>query len=95
MNPSELDALRLKRDIQAMVDKQCPREDEFASFKPEPPRKTKPKGNYVWLEEYKCGCSFMAHFKKDLPGYCGRHGDDRKRKALLVPVPKDTQMGHV
>lgn len=32
-----------------------------------------------WFEEYGCGCvSEMARFKKDLLGYCGQHGDNRR-----------------
>lgn len=62
---------------------------------PSPPRRLKRMVSqlFVWLEEYKCGCTFMAHYKKDLPGYCEKHGEDRKQ-ATLVPVPKNTPMGH-
>lgn len=32
-----------------------------------------------WWEEYKCGCvSETVKFKKDLCGYCGRHGNGRR-----------------
>ncbi|MDF3052609.1 MAG: hypothetical protein K0S19_714 [Geminicoccaceae bacterium] len=32
-----------------------------------------------WFEEYGCGCvSEVVSRKADLPGYCGRHGDDRR-----------------
>ena len=30
-----------------------------------------------WLEGYRCGCSSDAKRKKDLLGYCAKHGDDR------------------
>jgi hypothetical protein len=33
-----------------------------------------------WFEEYHCGCvSDTERFKKDLLGYCGKHGDNRRR----------------
>jgi len=32
-----------------------------------------------WIEEYNCGCSQVENRKKDLLGYCGIHGDERKR----------------
>lgn len=32
-----------------------------------------------WFEHYECGCiSAVFPFKKDLLGYCGRHGHSRK-----------------
>lgn len=32
-----------------------------------------------WFEEYRCGCvSPMVTAKRDLPGYCPRHGDNRR-----------------
>jgi hypothetical protein len=32
-----------------------------------------------WLEEYwGCSCSAGSLRKRDLPGYCGKHGGDRK-----------------
>lgn len=32
-----------------------------------------------WFEEYRCGCvSETVRVKKDLPGYCGKHGDNRR-----------------
>lgn len=32
-----------------------------------------------WWEEYRCGCvSETVTRKKDLPGYCPQHGDDRR-----------------
>ena len=32
-----------------------------------------------WFEEYACGCcSETVRAKKDLLGYCGKHGDDRR-----------------
>jgi hypothetical protein len=38
-----------------------------------------------WMEEYKkCGCSFVAKKKSELPGYCSRHGTDRRRATKLI-----------
>ena len=32
-----------------------------------------------YFEEYKCGCvSKIVRTKKDLVGYCGKHGDDMR-----------------
>ena len=32
-----------------------------------------------WFEEYRCGCvSEIVRFKKELVGYCGTHGDNRR-----------------
>jgi hypothetical protein len=43
-----------------------------------------PKREY--FEEYKCGCvSEVMKRRKDLEGYCGKHGDDR-RTVWIVPV---------
>jgi len=33
----------------------------------------------TWIEEYKCGCSTESPRKRDLLGYCSKHGDSRKR----------------
>ena len=30
-----------------------------------------------WLEEYSCGCTYVAKLKKELIGYCGLHGNNR------------------
>jgi hypothetical protein len=34
---------------------------------------------YVWLEEYHCGCATEETRKRDLPGYCPKHGEDAIR----------------
>lgn len=35
--------------------------------------------NLKWTEEYRCGCvSESVDRKKDLLGYCGKHGDSRR-----------------
>jgi hypothetical protein len=36
---------------------------------------------FFWIEEYKsCACSFVARIKAELPGYCPKHGNDRRYK---------------
>lgn len=41
----------------------------------------KPKIYLVgWFEEYKCGCvSDVVKIKKDLSGFCPKHGNDVKK----------------
>lgn len=42
--------------------------------KPIPPQKI-----VGWWEDYKCGCvSEVVRRKRDLLGYCGKHGADRR-----------------
>lgn len=44
-----------------------------------------------WFEEYSCGCvSDIVKRKKDLIGYCGIHGNDRRR---IYPVLSDKNRG--
>lgn len=31
-----------------------------------------------YFEEYKCGCVSKLMAKRDLPGYCPKHGDDKR-----------------
>lgn len=45
-------------------------------------KKEKP---FWYMEQYRCGCTFVARFKKDLMGYCGRHGMDRQ--GVIYPLP--------
>ena len=36
------------------------------------------KKRFNWFEEYSCGCcSPGEQVKRDLPGYCPTHGEDR------------------
>lgn len=44
----------------------------------------------LWLEEYACGCSFVGP-RKELPGYCPRHGDS-KRKAYRIGKESEQNM---
>jgi hypothetical protein len=45
-----------------------------------------------WMEEYKtCGCSFVAKLRRELPGYCSRHGTDRRR---VTKLPKAIEAGY-
>lgn len=48
------------------------------------PRKEKPRkassAKAQWYEEYRCGCvSPLARVKRDLLGYCPRHGNTTAR----------------
>lgn len=37
------------------------------------------RGRLWWWEEYRCGCvSPSVRTKRELVGYCPRHGDDRR-----------------
>ena len=45
-----------------------------------------------WIEEYNCGCSQVENRKKDLLGYCGIHGDERKKVTKIV-VEKRLPLG--
>ncbi len=44
-----------------------------------------------WLEEYGCGCTYVARFKKELIGYCGMHGPDRR---MVIKLLFKTEIGH-
>lgn len=37
-----------------------------------------------WIEEYNCGCSLVEDRKKDLLGYCGIHGNERKKVTKVI-----------
>ena len=45
-----------------------------------------------WIEEYNYGCSQVEDRKKDLLGYCGIHGYERK-KVTKVIVEKPLEKG--
>lgn len=48
-----------------------------------PARRPKVKG---WWEEYRCGCvSETVARKKDLLGYCGKHGENRRQVFPELP----------
>ncbi len=41
-------------------------------------------GPMIWFEEYRtCSCSFVADLRRDLPGYCPRHGHNKRRRLQL------------
>ena len=48
----------------------------------------KKKTEWIWLEEYDCGCSFTARTRRELLGYCEVHGSSRSR-VHRIPKPKD------
>ena len=52
---------------------------------------TKEKGK--WLEEYECGCTFVAKKKKELIGYCSYHGENRINLYKLEKS-KEIEVGH-
>ena len=38
-----------------------------------------------WFEHYRCGCvSEIVRTKKELAGYCGKHGDNRMEAPFRV-----------
>ena len=42
-----------------------------------------------YFEDYKCGCvSCIVKSKRELLGYCGVHGDDRRE---VWPVPPESE----
>ena len=47
--------------------------------------------NWGWFEEYKCGCcSSAVKTKKELLGYCEKHGSDRIRIYPQIKRPPIT-----
>jgi hypothetical protein len=48
---------------------------------------TRLKGEYGWFEEYKCGCvSPVVKFKRELVGYCPKHGANTKHVHRVHPA---------
>lgn len=37
----------------------------------------------LWLEEYRCGCTFVGEWR-ERPGYCGTHGESKKKRGRAV-----------
>jgi hypothetical protein len=50
----------------------------------------------IWYEEYRnCSCSFMARDKNDLPGYCPKHGNDKRIRKQVADVGyMDKELGY-
>lgn len=49
---------------------------------------------WMWLEEYRhCGCTFLARVRRELLGYCEKHGNDRRRVHRL-PFDPSVTFGH-
>lgn len=48
------------------------------------------KKKWCWLAEFKCGCTEVTDYKRDLLDYCGIHGEDRLRifKILRLGLKK-------
>lgn len=43
-----------------------------------------------YFEEYRCGCtSETEKRRRDLPGYCGKHGDSRRAVFWEILDPRD------
>jgi len=41
------------------------------------------KRKWLWLEEFKCGCTNVIKTKREALGYCPVHGQDRRRIILI------------
>ena len=41
-----------------------------------------------WFEEYKCGCFSKTDRKRDLLGYCAKHGEGRRNVYSDTTIPK-------
>lgn len=47
-----------------------------------------------WLEEYHgCNCTFVAKTKREMIGYCGVHGGDRRGRAIAIPAMTEADLG--
>jgi len=43
-----------------------------------------------WIEWYRlCGCSNVTKLRRELPGYCPRHGSDRRSYHKIPAENKD------
>ncbi len=43
------------------------------------PKGARKAAGWGWFEEYRCGCiSDVTRVRRDLPGYCPKHGDNRR-----------------
>lgn len=38
----------------------------------------------MWVEEYRCGCSAESENRKELLGYCVKHGDIKIRRYKII-----------
>lgn len=58
------------------------------------PKRSRPR--VLYLEEYRCGCNDV-NYRSKLLGYCGTHGESRKRITVLGrednPILKDIPRG--
>ncbi len=45
----------------------------------------------IWIEEYECGCADEVDRKRDLLGYCSRHGNDWINRYRLVELKDGTR----
>lgn len=44
--------------------------------------------NWMYMAEYKCSCTDLQDFRRDLLNYCGKHGDNLLRVHKLKYDPK-------
>lgn len=51
------------------------------------------KRNPGWLEEYKCGCSNVQRYKRELTGYCPQHGESRRYPPSRYPLDEEDTIG--
>ena len=58
--------------------------------------KTKSTKEWIYLEIYKnCACTVAAREKRDLRGYCPRHGNEKRRIDRLPGADwKDEDLGY-
>lgn len=49
----------------------------------------------IWLEEYNnCSCTFIADKKRELLGWCPRHGTPRKYAVKLLEPEEEYKKGY-
>jgi hypothetical protein len=48
---------------------------------------------YIWIEEYRCGCSSSSDTKRELLGYCKIHGESRRKIYKVLSENKAHQEG--
>lgn len=49
----------------------------------------------AFMEEYQqCSCTFIAFDKSDLPGYCAKHGTDKRRAPYRITATEQ-ECGYV
>ena len=50
----------------------------------------------AFMEEYKhCSCTFIGFDKADMPGYCEKHGHDKRRTYQITATESDAGYAHI